>query len=670
MKVKNLIGTKAMKIFFTFLQLYLFSVTILGQTKDTVAIKELIKTKYTKALELHKSKKYDESFVLIQEIYQLSDEIGQYNPKFTAQNLRASALLQNLQYDLLDQHYEEMEKHLKKAKPHLQCFYWFNKAQYLYETNRITDAEINANIGIKLLEKSFADYCNLFIGYHNLNANIHERKKNYNLARSYFSLLEDSLQSAAFKCKDKKEYSFDLYNNLGNFSKNINDITLAEYYYAKALNFNDETKERNMIRYNLALLKSKKNDVLGSNRLLDSLLDNELYASTKVRKYFTKCMNYEKLNDAKKYIESYKVFKTTLKKENFKPLEVHLPLMDGIEKFYNEDYKNGLESCKAALIKYQKEADGFEESIILAKKYMALHTAAIDKDFSKQTLILDILNKKDSIYAKMTQDEVNKLHVELQSEKNIAENNRLQAESILNEKVINEQKKNQKIGILALAIISLLLILLGFQVRRLSKQKADILNKNKTIQLLHQELNHRVKNNLYFMTSLLEMQSRRTQNTEAREIIQETENRLGALSLVHSNLFKNDEATTVNLAFYLEELVSQLEKIFAIPDKELNFICEFTDHHVNAEDAMRLGLIVNELVTNSVKHAFSKVNEPQISIATKLDKMGKLTLEYKDNGPGHTHISNFASEDNNTHLGTKLIVLLREQLKDRYVVIC
>jgi two-component sensor histidine kinase len=659
-----------MKIIFTCFLLSLISFTILGQAKDTAAIKELLKTKYTKALELHKNKNFDESFVVIKEIYQLSDDIGQYNPKFTAQNLRASALLQNMQYDLLDHHYEEMEKQLKKAKPHLQCFYWFNKAQYLFETNRITDAEKHANIGIKILEKSFADYCTLFIGYCKLNANIHERKKSYNLSRSYLSTLEDSLQSATFNCKDKKEYLYDLYNTLGNFSKNINDITLAEYYYAKALSFNGKTKEQNMIRYNLALLKSKKNDVIGSNQLLDSLHDTDLYASTKVRKYFTKCMNYEKLNDAKKYIESYKLFKSTLKKENFKPLEVHLPLMDGIEKFFNEDYKNGLESCKAALIKYQKEPDGFEESIILAKKYMALHSAAIDKDFSKQALIMDILNKKDSIYAKMTRDEVNKLHVEMQSEKNIAENNRLNVESILKEKVINEQKKNQKIGISALAIISLLLILLGFQVRRLSKQKNDILNKNKTIQLLHQELNHRVKNNLSFMTSLVEMQGRRTQNIEAREILQETENRLGALSLVHSNLFKNDEATTVNLAFYLEELVSQLEKIFAIPGKELNIICDFTDHHVNAEDAMRLGLIVNELVTNSVKHAFTHVNDPQINIATKLDDTGKLTLEYKDNGPGHTHVSNLAAHQDNAHLGTKLIALLKEQMKDRYTLVC
>jgi len=64
------------------------------------------------------------------------------------------------------------------------------------------------------------------------------------------------------------------------------------------------------------------------------------------------------------------------------------------------------------------------------------------------------------------------------------------------------------------------------------------------------------------------------------------------------------------------------------------------------------------------------VTEPQIHITTAMDKNGKLTLAYKDNGPGHTHISNLTAEESNAHLGTKLIALLREQMKDRYTVIC
>ena len=64
------------------------------------------------------------------------------------------------------------------------------------------------------------------------------------------------------------------------------------------------------------------------------------------------------------------------------------------------------------------------------------------------------------------------------------------------------------------------------------------------------------------------------------------------------------------------------------------------------------------------------MTEPQIHITTAMDKNGKLTLAYKDNGPGHAYISNLTAEESNAHLGTKLIALLREQMKDRYTVIC
>jgi len=74
-------------------------------------------------------------------------------------------------------------------------------------------------------------------------------------------------------------------------------------------------------------------------------------------------------------------------------------------------------------------------------------------------------------------------------------------------------------------------------------------------------------------------------------------------------------------------------------------------------------------LTNSIKHAFTHETEPQINIATKLDISGKRTLEYNANSPSHTHVSNLTADENNAHLGTILIFLLRQQIKDRYSVI-
>ncbi|MCB0659757.1 MAG: sensor histidine kinase, partial [Saprospiraceae bacterium] len=286
----------------------------------------------------------------------------------------------------------------------------------------------------------------------------------------------------------------------------------------------------------------------------------------------------------------------------------------------------------------------------------------LEVEFFKQSIENDKLSKEKMVVENELKD---KAIIEISNKLEITT---LNAVKKLSDLKLQEQKKVAFGSIFGFVIISILSIFIYLQSQNRKETNLKIKKKKDQIQLLHQELNHRVKNNLSFMTSLIEMQGRRTQNVEAREILQETENRLGALSLVHSNLFKNDSATTVNLAYYLEELVSQLEKICTIPDKALKCNCDFTDHYVNAEDAMRLGLIVNELVTNSVKHAFQNVDEPLINISTSIDKDGKLVLEYRDNGPGTTQVTNNVVNEKNDHFGTKLIALLREQMKNRYTV--
>jgi two-component sensor histidine kinase len=168
------------------------------------------------------------------------------------------------------------------------------------------------------------------------------------------------------------------------------------------------------------------------------------------------------------------------------------------------------------------------------------------------------------------------------------------------------------------------------------------------------------------MTSLLEMQGRRSKTEEAKTILKESENRIKALSLVHSNLFQNTEDTELNLNSYLQEITSHLEEIFEFPGKELQINRTFIDYYLNAEDAMRFGLIVNELFTNTVKHAFESKDKITISISTSMTKEGKLQLEYADNGPGI--IKKSLPDKTSSSLGMKLIELLKKQLGDKYII--
>jgi two-component system, sensor histidine kinase PdtaS len=447
------------------------------------------------------------------------------------------------------------------------------------------------------------------------------------------------------------------------FSKDEDWPKVMEYALkAKALDTANSSYEANLIladAYRGTKQYDKAIDLL--EKTVDDAQKNgeTYYANVAMANVSNSFLDLNKNDEALKYADALD------NAEDADMLALDINLIKGTAWMQKNNYVKALKYLnKAKAVIHADEDLDFKRT--LYEKLSKVHEALGDE---KQGIIYlkHAYAIKDSIYDLEKNMKVNELEKEYDINERTAA---LQKEKQLQGTIITQQRNTLIGGAIGLGLISLLTLLVYRQSQNRKLLNKTLLTQKDKIQLLHQELNHRVKNNLYFMTSLLEMQGRRTQNLEAREILQETENRLGALSLVHSNLFKNDEASTVNLALYLEELVSQLEKIFAIPNKELNVICDFTDHHVNAEDAMRLGLIINELVTNSIKHAFTYVNEPQINITTSLDSAGKLTLAYKDNGPGNTHITNLSDDETNAHLGTKLIALLREQMMDRYTLVC
>jgi len=578
---------------------------------------------------------------------------------------------------------------------------YFNKAlslfndskYYINEINKIKFSLGNIYTNKKELEKAMQIYLDVLDHfqkqrdttlvitiYENIGSVLSKNGNQKDAERYFLNGLNYSLRKNDFKSMASA------YNHLSELylNKQSNEIAKSIEYGILALDAakkSKSVKHINTITANLGSYYSYQGNFEKAKhylRIAEAEYTKKGDYSVNIYKILARIYTYEMNSDSAKYY---------LKKIDYKKLtnteQTHFDNLNwalengnvGMQYFVSLDkYKLKYDSMVRAKVNTQASE--------LEKKYNLLEKENQIKKLNEINLLNKIKsqNLEVSFFKQSNENEKlskEKLFIEntLKDKSIVESNNKLEIFRLNTEKKIAEIKllEQQKtifgsgIGLILISFLSLLI----FRQSRNRRLFNDTLTKQKDqIQLLHQELNHRVKNNLSFMTSLVEMQGRRTQNIEAREILQETENRLGALSLVHSNLFKNDEATTVNLAFYLEELVSQLEKIFAIPGKELNVICDLTDHHVNAEDAMRLGLIVNELVTNSIKHAFTDVNDPQINIATKLDKAGKLTLEYKDNGPGHTHVSNLAADETNAHLGTKLIALLREQMKDRYTLVC
>ncbi len=257
------------------------------------------------------------------------------------------------------------------------------------------------------------------------------------------------------------------------------------------------------------------------------------------------------------------------------------------------------------------------------------------------------------------------LYLDSLSKKTLIEKHRF-----INDK-INQQKKILVLIILSLFSVGLLAFILFKQSNQRKLANIKITQQKDKIQLLNRELNHRVKNNLAFMTSLLEMQSRRTENIETRHALQESESRLRTIALVHSQLFKNEAEKEINLKTYIQEIAAHLQNLFSTQDKPLQIIPEVIDYNINAEDAMRIGLIVNELVTNSVKHANNLGSTTQLKVKTTITPEGILKLEYFENGnPFNGTLSNPIINTNVQSLGLKLIDLLKQQLGDQYIIVC
>lgn len=168
--------------------------------------------------------------------------------------------------------------------------------------------------------------------------------------------------------------------------------------------------------------------------------------------------------------------------------------------------------------------------------------------------------------------------------------------------------------------------------RRVAERTAELTDALAQRDLLLREVYHRVKNNLQMVDGLLVMQSRQTSNPESRQAIQGLRDRVYALGLVHHQLMGSQDLKTFDIAPFLEELSTNLVQGGASQDVALSIKAIPLD--VGLDFAIPLGLLVTELVTNSLKHAFSD-GPGQIEVELTRSGDGALLLVVSDNGQGY-----------------------------------
>lgn len=217
--------------------------------------------------------------------------------------------------------------------------------------------------------------------------------------------------------------------------------------------------------------------------------------------------------------------------------------------------------------------------------------------------------------------------------------------------IIAQQNRIITIVSIASIIILSLFVVLFLTYKRIQK-------KNTQIETLMRELHHRVKNNLQVISSLLGLQSSKPQDASAQKAVEEGQERIRAMSLIHQKLYQQDDVSSVNLKEYLETLVTEISESYGYANKaELRI--NVPKMPMDVDTTMPIGLIVNELVSNSFKYAFRDIQEPILELELVEKTAGKYQFSIKDNGGGFPKDFSFEGA---TSFGLKLVRLLVKQL--------
>lgn len=166
----------------------------------------------------------------------------------------------------------------------------------------------------------------------------------------------------------------------------------------------------------------------------------------------------------------------------------------------------------------------------------------------------------------------------------------------------------------------------------INSQKIELEERNDRIETLFREVHHRVKNNLQLISSLLNMQQEWSSTEDPAKAIEDSRSRVVAMSMIHQFLYRTDDISTIDFRQYAEGLANRLDEI-QVEKVAYELTIDFDKDYVfDIDTSISLGLILNELITNSYKHALLDKRELEIGLALKADKDGYFRMAYSDNG--------------------------------------
>ncbi|HHC80692.1 MAG TPA: histidine kinase [Flavobacteriia bacterium] len=323
----------------------------------------------------------------------------------------------------------------------------------------------------------------------------------------------------------------------------------------------------------------------------------------------------------------------------------------GKSQLKQKQYTNAIISLKKCI---QIATVDFGDEYYLSQAYEALAQAYFgNKNFEKAYVALA---EHDKLKAAVFTAEADQRISLLQTKFGVA----LKEDTIkLRDATIKQQRSKQT---LIMVIASLLLVLLTvlYVTYRKDKNKTKLLKKQHDEKsFLLKEIHHRVKNNLEVVSSLLALQSNQLQDDAAKNAMQDSQNRVHSMSMIHQRLYQGKNLASIEMKDYCFNLTAHVLDSFGA-EEQINVKCNMKPIELDVDTAVPIGLIVNELLTNILKYAFPDNKKGTITITLEKKDRNTLLLQVADNGVGIQE-----GVIRGTGFGTQLISLLTQQLNGK-----
>lgn len=439
-------------------------------------------------------------------------------------------------------------------------------------------------------------------------------------------------EQAAPLSSNSDYFTYKIVFNLGKLFLRIGDFDKADYYMSKA---DDIAKRRYkslrpQVLFEQAKLALATDDIGQAERYATSGLEISTQSKIKNKQVFLQSLlaeiylRQDRLAEAKLLVQQ---IQTAIDQNRLSYDKTRAYATVTNYHISNKDY----EEAERVLAAANADLEQVDTSpALLRAKYLL----AKERGNSDATLASYILYRK-------VQDSINRSHDFLQMQRLENDYNRKQKQdeiATLNrvnaaqDKAIAVKNTALWMGGIGLFILALLLAGLYRLYKKNQYQTTRIQKALEENKLLMREIHHRVKNNLQVISSLLRMQARRSEDGDTKEALRSTNSRIESVSILHQNLYQEDKLTDVNVKDYVDRLIASISNSYSSEDI-IRFITRIDTPQLDVDQLVPIGLIINELVCNAVKYAFTDDQDNEIRISLYVEDK-QYTLQVSDNGVG------------------------------------